>query len=106
MLCLTIGADGNAIDLLFLDIDLIMSNMFRIYLIKQLTDMFFQGENSDKKHVVGVCIVFYAINSALFICLNISLINLICNVLGMRHDIRNHLSEIQLLTVWSLSSKH
>ncbi len=48
-----------------------MSNMFRIYLIKQLTDMFFQGENSDKKHVVGVCIVFYAINSALFICLNI-----------------------------------
>ena len=56
MLCLTIGADGNAIDLLFLDIDLIMSNMFRIYLIKQLTDMFFQGENSDKKHVVGVCI--------------------------------------------------
>ena len=70
MLCLTIGADGNAIDLLFLDI------------------------------------VFYAINSALFICLNISLINLICNVLGMRHDIRNHLSEIQLLTVWSLSSKH
>ena len=64
MLCLTIGADGNAIDL-------IMSNMFRIYLIKQLTDMFFQGENSDKKHVVGVCIVFYAINSALFICLNI-----------------------------------
>lgn len=71
MLCLTIGADGNAIDLLFLDIDLIMSNMFRIYLIKQLTDMFFQGENSDKKHVVGVCIGFYAINSALFICLNI-----------------------------------
>lgn len=71
MLCLTIGADGNAIDLLFLDIDLIMSNMFRIYLIKQLTDMFFQGENSDKKHVVGVCIVFYAVNSALFICLNI-----------------------------------
>lgn len=71
MLCLTIGADGNAIDLLFLDIDLIMSNMFRIYLIKQLTDMFFQGENSDKEHVVGVCIVFYAINSALFICLNI-----------------------------------
>ena len=71
MLCLTIGADGNAIDLLFLDIDLIMSNMFRIYLIKQLTDMFFQGENADKKHVVGVCIVFYAINSALFICLNI-----------------------------------
>ena len=71
MLCLTIGADGNAIDLLFLDIDLIMSNMFRIYLIKQLTDMFFQGENPDKKHVVGVCIVFYAINSALFICLNI-----------------------------------
>lgn len=71
MLCLTIGADGNAIDLLFLDIDLIMSNMFRIYLIKQLTDMFFQGENSGKKHVVGVCIVFYAINSALFICLNI-----------------------------------
>ena len=57
--------------------------MFRIYLIKHLTDMFFQGENPDKKHVVGVCIVFYAVNSALFICLNISLINLICNVLGI-----------------------
>ena len=61
----------------------LMCNMFRIYLIKHLTDMFFQGENPDKKHVVGVCIVFYAVNSALFICLNISLINLICNVLGI-----------------------
>lgn len=36
----------------------LMCNMFRIYLIKHLTDMFFQGENPDKKHVVGVCIVF------------------------------------------------